>query len=81
MPPDTNPDTRFFDLACVHVIRFGQTYNGDTIDDIGCTDRGLKWLDWVRGEKPRACDSETMDYIVAYLEWPSIKAELERLIG
>jgi len=39
-----------FDQASKYVIQFGQ-YKGQTIDQIAKTDKGLTWLDWLRGER------------------------------
>ena len=78
-----------FKQAVGFTILFGQ-YKNQTIGQISRTDKGLLWLDWLRGEreeqrlaaeklgkpfKPYPSD----EAIAVYLADPSIQKELEAL--
>ena len=60
------------------VLRFGR-HNGKTIEQIGESDDGLKYLDWLVGET--WLEVITKRVIRKYLSDPTIKAELSKLVG
>lgn len=67
-----------FQEAKRYIVRFGK-HAGRTLDQIGSTDGGLKYLDWLRGwEGVRPDTKEAVD---AYLNHPPIARELDDLIG
>lgn len=70
----SNPDFR---TACDFVLKFGQ-YKDQTIDKAAESDAGLKYLDWLRGQ-PWLKDP-LKKHLETYLNDPSIKADLEKLI-
>jgi len=67
-----------FKAAKRHVISFGQ-YRGKTLDEIAESDDGLRYLDWLRGQS--FVGSVTAAWLRVYLDDPSIKAELAKLVG
>ena len=66
-----------FKAAQTFVIRFGE-HNGKTIDKIAESDKGLKYLDWLRGQNYLR-DPARM-HIEYYLSDPTIKKELEKIL-
>ncbi len=52
-------------------------FAGQTLDEIASTDEGLKFLDWLHGEKVR--DRYLKAALDAYMSDPTIKKELERI--
>lgn len=64
-----------FDHAKRYVIRFGK-YSGSTIDEIAQTDEGLRYLDWLRGER-EGKKSFLDDALAAYLDDSAIRGDLE----
>lgn len=68
-----------FDDAKNYVLKFGR-YAGKTIDQAAESDRGLSWLDWMRGQMERGKGQrqypETYLAICAYLDDETINREL-----
>ena len=65
--------------AAAFVMPFGK-HKGRTLDTIASTDDGLKYLDWLRGERSwgrRDIDSA----LAAYLDDAAIKREVARVCG
>ena len=68
--------------AAAFVMPFGK-HKGRTLDTIASTDDGLKYLDWLRGERSsgggrnRNVDSA----LAAYLDDAAIKREVARVCG
>jgi len=63
--------------AAAYVMPFGK-HSGRTLDEIAGDDKGLQYLDWMRGERqsnPRRQDIDNA--LAAYLDDPAIQAELE----
>lgn len=73
------PITTFTQAANL-VIPFGK-YKGKTIDEVGVTDAGLLYLDWMRGErKSKAASFTDIDQALAiYLEDETIAADLDKM--
>jgi hypothetical protein len=72
----------FADAAAFR-LTFGK-YSGKTLDEIGSTDRGLLYLDWLRGERasqrPASDKGSCTDRALAeYLDDPTIAADVSRL--
>lgn len=67
----------FKDAAAVK-LAFG-TYRGSSLDDIATSDDGLKYLDWLRGQK--WVGGRLREALTAYLEDPAIKRDLENILG
>jgi hypothetical protein len=68
--------------ACLYEMDFGK-YRGKTLDDIGQTDNGLLYLDWLRGEVDRKlapADKLLREALAAYLDDETIADEIKRLI-
>lgn len=61
-----------FSQAAKQRMPFGK-YEGEKLDDIGISDEGLKYLDWLRAERKMG---PMAPYIRAYLDDPVIKKEL-----
>lgn len=69
---------RFRDASDIRMT-FGK-YKGKTLDQIGTTDAGLMYLDWLRGERER--DETELDLAIrAYLNEESIAKDLTELIA
>ena len=66
-----------FKEAAAFVLSFGK-YRGVTLDAIAVTDDGLKYLDWLRGERG---GSKRDAALAAYLDDPAIKREVARVCG
>lgn len=63
--------------AASFIMPFGK-HKSKTLDSIASTDEGLKYLDWLRGE--RQGQVALIDQsLQAYLDDPAIKRELESL--
>ena len=71
-----------FKEAAAFVLSFGK-YRGVTLDAIAVTDDGLKYLDWLRGERAGHCNAkrDVDAALAAYLDDPAIKRELARACG
>jgi len=61
-------------------------YKGQTLDQIASTDAGLRYLDYMRGEREKSpggpvnpASDRVLAALTAYLDDPSIKRELENL--
>jgi hypothetical protein len=69
-----------FSEAAATVMPWGM-YRGKTIDQIAETDRGLAWLDWMRGELDRDAVGKhgIHDAIKTYLADPTIASDLAKL--
>ena len=67
-----------FDDAATFVLTFGR-YKGKTIDKVAEDNDGLKYLDWLYGEL-KFPNAQIYRMLKAYLENPSIVAELEELV-
>lgn len=65
-----------FAEAAKYVMPFGK-HKGRTLDAIASDDDGLRYLDWLRGERGGVNDVDRA--LVAYLDDPTIKKELENL--
>lgn len=66
-----------FKAAQTFVIRFGE-HNGKTLDKIAESDKGLKYLDWLRGQAWLQDPLKT--HLTNYLNDPTIKKELEKIL-
>jgi len=73
--------------AAAFVMPFGK-HAGRTLDDIATSDAGLRYLDWLRGERekpgpgPRGgLPDVVLSALVAYLDDPAIKSDLRALVG
>jgi hypothetical protein len=67
--------------ATAHKIPFGQ-YQGKTISEIGRTDKGLRDLDWLRGQHfVNDKWPDTAEAISVYLSHPQISRLVDRAIG
>ncbi len=66
-----------YKTARAYVMQFGK-YTGRTLDEIASTDAGLRYLDWMRGAL--RLDFHTKNAVEAYLDDPTISADLEKLI-
>ena len=63
------------------VMPFGK-YKGQTLDQIAESDAGLKYLDWMRGERHLARKATDLDAALAiYLDHPSIAADLQGILA
>lgn len=60
-------------------LTFGK-YQGKTLDDVASTDAGLKYLDWLYGEKETETGAVT-DALRVYLADEAIARDLRRLVG
>lgn len=67
--------TDAFKKAQGYRLNFGQ-YEGQTIDEIASTDKGLLYLDWCVGALEH---SQAWRWINVYLSDPGIKRDLENL--
>ncbi len=67
-----------FDEAQNFVMRLGQ-HKGRTLFDIAGDDEGLKYLDWLVGQK--WVDGELRNALESYLKDPAITAEVDRVVG
>ena len=67
-----------FKDAANTVITFGK-HQGKTIDQLGETDEGLKYIDWMNGAG--VCDDDVKAAVEVYLNDPTIKSELQKAIG
>lgn len=78
--------------AAREVVPFGK-HRGKTIDEVGTTDDGLRYLDWLRGEldlehertgkqdlRPPARE-RLRRAVVAYLDDATIASELRRVLA
>lgn len=68
-----------FDQAKDFKMPFGK-HKGKTFDAIAHEDRGLLYLDWLRGQRVGKNWPED-SALAAYLGDPTIKAELEKAMG
>ena len=67
-----------FTTAKTFRMPFGK-FKGQQLDDVGITDRGLKYLDWLRGE--RKGKKEPLDLALAcYLDDSQIANDLDRIV-
>ena len=66
-----------FKAAQNYTIHFGK-YKGKTINEISCTDEGLLYLDWLRGQG--WIISHLAAHLKAFLEDPTVKRDLENLL-
>lgn len=71
--------------AATTVMPFGK-YQGQTLDRIAEKDAGLRYLDWLRGE--RQADEKRLEFqttlteaLCTYLEDPTIKSELQKALS
>lgn len=67
-----------FDDAGTFVMKFGKRI-GETLDEIARTDDGLRYLDWLAGSNSLWPD--TREALDTYLSDPSIKRELDSVLG
>lgn len=68
-----------FKDASNFVMPFGK-FKGRTLDAIASTDSGLKYLDWLRGERAYDNSCKPIDHALdAYMSDDTIKRELERI--
>lgn len=68
-----------FDEAKAVTMPFGK-HKDKTLDDVASTDDGLKYLDWLRGQ--RGVRDTRLDLaLAAYLDNPTIQRDLSALIG
>ena len=66
--------------AAAFKMPFGK-HAGRTLDAIATEDAGLKYLDWLRGERAQEDKNYDVDKALqAYLNDPSIKKELAALL-
>ncbi len=70
-----------FAQAAARPLYFGK-YRGRTLDDIGSTDDGLLYLDWLLSRHDPTnfygrLDSGTLESLTAYLGDPTIAKELD----
>lgn len=69
--------TMSFQTAAKFVMPFGM-YKGKTLEQIAASDRGLGYLDWLRGKMDDEKDMRaTSRAIRVYLDDPSIQKELD----
>lgn len=68
-----------FKDAAAFKMPFGK-HKGCCLDAIASDDDGLKYLDWLRGERG-STRSDIDQALAAYLDDPSIKKDLENLAG
>jgi hypothetical protein len=61
-----------FQRAKVVRLTFGK-YQGRALDDIACSDEGIRYLDWLRGETQ---DRSLQSSLATYLDEPSIAQDL-----
>ena len=67
-----------FKEAADFIMPFGK-YRRDTLDEIAKTDAGLKYLDWLRGERKSGVESGGVDRaLCVYLDDPAIAKELRQ---
>lgn len=66
-----------FKAAQQFVIRFGEHY-GKTLDKIAESDKGLKYLDWLRGQA--WLNDPLKSHVLNYLNDPTIRTELEKIL-
>jgi len=78
-----------FAAAKVFTLSFGM-HNGRTLDDIASTDKGLLYLDWLRGERDdKKCKAKIFisrkspvdEALAAYLDDENIQEALQRAIA
>ncbi len=56
-------------------------YAGRNLDDIGITNQGLLYLDWLRGDlEGKSGRYQLREALKAYLDDPTIAAELSQLV-
>lgn len=71
-----------FTEASAFVMPFGQ-HKGQTLDQIATTDRGLSYLDWLRGERKSDAQVYMRDHLdgalVVYLSDPTIAADVAKV--
>lgn len=71
-----------FAEAAAFVLPWGK-YKGMALDKIAETDEGLRYLDWLYGE--RGCNPKTVQYstidaaLIAYLNDPTIAKDVAKL--
>lgn len=73
-----------FRRAANTVVPFGK-YAGRMIDDIARTDQGLRYLDWLRGEREReerrlGNQTALTQALATYLDDPTIVRELAKAV-
>lgn len=73
-----------FKEAAAFELLFGQ-FKGQKLDDIAKTDRGLQYLDWLRGQmaktvRPDDSGPVTYAYLCAYLDDATIAKDLAELV-
>jgi uncharacterized protein (DUF3820 family) len=61
-----------FQRAKAFKLTFGK-YQGRALDDVACSDAGLRYLDWLRGETQ---DTTLLSMLNTYLDEPSIAQDL-----
>ena len=67
-----------FAEAAAFIMPFGK-YAGCTLDGIALDDKGLKYLDWLRGERAQEGKNSDVDKaLAAYLDDPTIQRELNK---
>ena len=68
-----------FSEAAKFVMPFGR-HRGKTLDGIASDDKGLQYLDWLRGERDLEKQQTKLDSALhAYLDDDTIKNELARI--
>lgn len=68
-----------FATAKAHRLTFGKYY-GKTLDEIGSTDQGLLYLDYMRGEIEKAGNRRTvLAALAAYLDDPTVAGDVAKL--
>jgi hypothetical protein len=69
-----------FSDASRYVMPFGQ-HIGKTLDQIGSTDAGLLYLDWLRGEKEtQRQGGPLINALSCYLDDPTIAGDLAKMV-
>ena len=66
-----------FKEAAAFVMPFGK-HRGRMLDAIATDDDGLKYLDWLRGER-QGCTTKVDIALAVYLDDASIQGELRKL--
>jgi uncharacterized protein (DUF3820 family) len=70
-------DSEAFTAACGFVMPFGK-HQGETIARVGADDEGLKYLDWLIGQK--WLNGNLKDAVSTYLEHPAIGQRLDAIL-
>jgi len=66
-----------FKQAADFALPFGK-YQGKTLDEVAKTDRGLLYLDWLRGQ--HWLGTQVRFFVGRYLGEPSVNEDLEKIL-